>query len=175
MPGLSCRIFSCGIQILSCCIWDLVPWSGIKPGPPALGAWNLSHWTAKEAPKAEFNPEETSDEWETSSYHCWPCWAFASCTDGGCSPAAARGLPPCGGFSMLLSASLWSIRLLAYGLQELQHAGSGAAVYGPSCSVARGIFLDQGSDLCPLPWQMGSYPLYHQGSPVCLLKKMSNL
>ena len=26
-----CRIFSCGIQILSCCIWDLVPWSNLGP------------------------------------------------------------------------------------------------------------------------------------------------
>ena len=30
---------------LSCGLWDLVPWSGIKPGPPALGVQNLSHWT----------------------------------------------------------------------------------------------------------------------------------
>ena len=25
-------------------MWDLVPWPGTEPGPPALGAWNLSHW-----------------------------------------------------------------------------------------------------------------------------------
>ena len=29
-------------------MWDLVPWSEIKPGPPALGAWSLSHWTTRE-------------------------------------------------------------------------------------------------------------------------------
>ena len=28
---------SCGMQTYSCSIWDLVPWLGIKPGPPALG------------------------------------------------------------------------------------------------------------------------------------------
>ena len=34
----ACRIFSCGLQ-------DLVPQPGIKPVPPALGVWNLTHWT----------------------------------------------------------------------------------------------------------------------------------
>ena len=29
---------------------DLVPQSGIKPRPPALGAWSLSHWTTREVP-----------------------------------------------------------------------------------------------------------------------------
>ena len=28
----------------------LVPWPGIKPMPPALGAWNFSHWTIREVP-----------------------------------------------------------------------------------------------------------------------------
>ena len=36
--------------------------------------------------------------------------------------------------------------------------------YGLRYSVACGIFLDQGSNLCPLPWQVNSHPLYHQGS-----------
>ena len=25
-------------------------WPGIEPGPPALGAWSLSHWTSREVP-----------------------------------------------------------------------------------------------------------------------------
>ena len=33
-----------------------------------------------------------------------------------------------------------------------------------SCPKACGIFLDQGSNPCPLHWQVDSYPLYHQGS-----------
>ena len=44
------RIFSCGLQTLSCGMWDLVPWPEIKPGPPALGAQNLNHWTTVEVP-----------------------------------------------------------------------------------------------------------------------------
>ena len=47
---VACRIFSCGMWTLSCGMWDLVPWPGIKPGPPALGAWSLSHWTTREVP-----------------------------------------------------------------------------------------------------------------------------
>ena len=31
-------------------MWDLVPWPGVKPRPPALGTWSLSHWTTREAP-----------------------------------------------------------------------------------------------------------------------------
>ena len=30
---------------------------------------------------------------------------------------------------------------------------------------ARGVFLHLRSNLCPLHWQVDSYPLYHQGSP----------
>ena len=33
---------------LSCGIWDLVPWPGIEPEPPALGVWHLNHWTTRE-------------------------------------------------------------------------------------------------------------------------------
>ena len=39
---------------LSFIIWDPVPWPGIepgiKPGPPALGAQSLNHWTTREVP-----------------------------------------------------------------------------------------------------------------------------
>ena len=41
-------------QLLVVAMWDLVPWSGIEPGPPALGVWSLSHWTTKEVPPRAF-------------------------------------------------------------------------------------------------------------------------
>ena len=57
-PGLSCGTWDlhCGMrdllvvacELFSCSMWDLVPWPGIEPGPPALGAWSLSHWTTRE-------------------------------------------------------------------------------------------------------------------------------
>ena len=31
-------------------MWDLVPRPGIEPGPPALAAQSLNHWTAREVP-----------------------------------------------------------------------------------------------------------------------------
>ena len=39
-PGLRC-----GMQTLSCGMWDLVPRPGIEPQSPALGAQGLSFWT----------------------------------------------------------------------------------------------------------------------------------
>ena len=64
VPGLSCgtwglqsslqvwSFFSvAAFRIFSCAMWDLVPWPGIKAGPPALGAWSLSHWTTREVPE----------------------------------------------------------------------------------------------------------------------------
>ena len=39
-------ILSCSIQTLSCNQQTLVPWPGIQPRPPALGAWNIFDiWT----------------------------------------------------------------------------------------------------------------------------------
>ena len=46
-----------------------------------------------------------------------------------------------------------------------RRAGSVIVVHGPSCSVACGIFPDQGSNPCPLRWQADSQPLRHLGSP----------
>ena len=43
-------IFSCGMQTLSYGTYDLIPWSGMEPGSPTLGAWSLSHWTPREVP-----------------------------------------------------------------------------------------------------------------------------
>ena len=35
---------------LSHCMWDLVPWPGIEPWSPALGAQSLSHCTTRDVP-----------------------------------------------------------------------------------------------------------------------------
>ena len=59
-------LFSCSMQTLSCSIQDLVPWPGIEPGPPALGAWSLNHWTAREVPLASLIGREKEGEEEMS-------------------------------------------------------------------------------------------------------------
>ena len=38
------------ILLVVACMWDLVPRPGIEPGPPALGAQSLTHWTTREVP-----------------------------------------------------------------------------------------------------------------------------
>ena len=45
------KTFSFGTWPLSCGMWDQVPWRGIQPGPPALGARRASHWTTREVPQ----------------------------------------------------------------------------------------------------------------------------
>ena len=35
-------------------MWELVTWPGIKPRPPALWVWSLSHWTSREVPLEMF-------------------------------------------------------------------------------------------------------------------------
>ena len=47
-------LFNFGMWTLNCSLWDLVPWPGIEPRPPALGAQSLSHWTTREVPKSNF-------------------------------------------------------------------------------------------------------------------------
>ena len=41
-------IFRYNMRSLSWGLWDLVPWLGVEPGPPALGAQSLNHWTTRE-------------------------------------------------------------------------------------------------------------------------------
>ena len=60
--------------------------------------------------------------------------------------------------------------LSSCGLQALEH-GLVVVAHWLSCSAACGIFQDQGLNLCPLNWQVDSYPLYHQGSPIEYLLK----
>ena len=47
--------------------------------------------------------------------------------------------------------------------------------HGLSCSVACGIFPDQGSNPCPLHWQEESQPPCHQGSPELYVSIQTNL
>ena len=44
------RVFVVACKIFNCGIWDLVPWPGIKPRPPALETWSLSRWITREVP-----------------------------------------------------------------------------------------------------------------------------
>ena len=52
----------------------------------------------------------------------------------------------------------WEIPWTVHGVTRVRHD---LATKQQKC----GIYLDQGSKLCPLHWQAESYPLYHQGNP----------
>ena len=68
---------------------------------------------------------------------CGEQWLLSSC-----GPQASY----CSGFSC---CGAWASVLVAKGL---------------SCPVVCGIFWDQGLNSCPLPWQVDSKPLNHQGN-----------
>ena len=86
------------------------------------------------------------------------CWVFVS----------VLGLPAVvasGGYSSSRCAGLSLSRPLLLWSTGSRRAGSVVVAHGPSCSVACGIFPDQGTNPCPLHWQADSQPLRHQGSP----------
>ena len=86
---------------------------------------------------------------------CFCARAFSSCGKWGPLFIAVRG-------PLTIAASLL---LRSTGSRR---AGSVIVAHGPRCSAACGIFPDQGSNLCPLHWQVDSQPLRHQGSPASL-------
>ena len=77
----------------------------------------------------------------------------------------SRTFSGCGEWGLLLVAACGLLIVVA----SLVAARSSVIVLqGLSCSKACGIFLGQGSDPCPLHWQVDSYPLCHQGSHTLL-------
>ena len=70
-----------------------------------------------------------------------------------------RGAAPLSGAWLLVAVASLAERRLQ-GAQA-----SVVAVHGLSGSVACGISPNQESNLCPLHWQVDSYPLYHQEVP----------
>ena len=105
-----------------------------------------------------------------SFYVCmyvWLCWVFVSVR--GLSLVVASGghsSSRCGGHSSSRCAGLSLSRPLLLRSTGSRRAGSVVVAHGPSCSLARGIFPDQGSNPRPPHWQADSQPLHrHQGSP----------
>ena len=108
-----------------------------------------------------------------TKWFIWLIWvfvaAFSSCGERGLLCSWGAQASHCGGFScgalaVGVQASVVAERgLSSRGSQALEHRLN-------SCSARAslflcGIFLDQGSNLCPLLWQVDALPLAHQGSP----------
>ena len=98
------------------------------------------------------------------NYYLFIFGCVGSVSVRGLSPVEASGghsSSRCAGVSLSWPLLLWST--------GSRRAGSVVVAHGPSCSTACGIFLDQGSNPCPLHWQADSQPLRHQGSPEWLV------
>ena len=129
-------------------MWDL-PRPGLEPVCPAL-AGRFSTTAPPGKPQFLF-----------IYLFIWLCWVFVSVRELSLVVAS-------GGHCSSLCVGLSLSQPLLLRSTGSRRAGSVVVAHGPSCSVACGIFPDQGSNPCPLHWQAGSQPLRHQGSPVCL-------
>ena len=92
--------------------------------------------------------------WRAGATLCCDVWAFH------CGGLA------CGGAWDL---GWWASAIVAHRLSNcdswaLELGLSGCGAHRFSCSEARRVFPGQGSNPCPLHWQVDSCPLYHQGS-----------
>ena len=87
---------------------------------------------------------------------------------------ASRGCPLIVGHRLLSVVASLAVECRLYvpggsscSSRALGHTGSVVVAQGISCSTARGIFPDQGSNSHPLLRQADSLPLTHQRSPHC--------
>ena len=89
-------------------------------------------------------------------------WSWQAKSTFGCSMQASS-------LWCLLLLRAWALARLGFGScgsRALEHR-SMVVTHRLSCSVACGIFLNQGSNPYLLHWQADSLPLSHQGSPLC--------
>ena len=87
----------------------------------------------------------------------WLCWVFVAALR--LSLVAASGgysSLRCAGFSLRWLLLLWSTGSRHEGFSSCGARASVVVAHGLSCSVACGIFPDQGLNLCPLHWQVDS-------------------
>ena len=89
---------------------------------------------------------------------------FSSCGKVGLLSGCRERASPCGGFSCYWARALGRSGFHSCSSQAWS-TGSVVVAHRLSCSVACGIFWDQGSNPCLLHWEVDLLPLSHQGSP----------
>ena len=133
-------------------MWDL-PEPGLEPVSPALAGRFLT--TVPPGKSSLFVLKKKKKKVVTALFiylflkfiylfiYFWLCWVFVS-VRGLSLVAASRGHSSsrCAGLSLSRPPLLRST--------GSRHAGSVVVAHGPSCSMACGIFPDQGSNPCPL-------------------------
>ena len=98
--------------------------------------------------------------------------AVLSCFDWAFSSRGERRLLFITLASFLVGPGLSSAWASVFAARGFWSAGSIVVAPRFSCSEACGVLPDQGSNLGPLRWRVGSYPLCHQGGPhTSLLRK----
>ena len=84
---------------------------------------------------------------------------------------AVLGLHCCSSFSLVAVSTEYVLFVAKHGGASVvvapgfESSGSVFVVHGLRYSTICGVFLDQGSNLCLLHWQVDSLPLSSQGSP----------
>ena len=92
-----------------------------------------------------------------SFFFFWLHWVFVAVC--GLSLVVASGgyfSSQCAGFSLWWLLLLWSPGSRRVGFSSCSTQGLVVVAHGLCCSVACGIFPDQGSNPCPLHWQVDS-------------------
>ena len=87
--------------------------------------------------------------------------AFSSCSKRGYSLVAVHGL------AVLVSSLVCRAQALAAQALVAAACGLCSCDGGLHRPTARATFPEQGSNSCPLHWQVDSWPLDYQRSPVC--------
>ena len=165
-----CLIFSFLI-VLSCSVMSWLfatPWTVARQAPLSMGILQtrLLEWVAMSSSRGSSQPRDQIHVsriagrreciWATreARFKILLTYYLFLAAPGLCCRAWASH---CGGFSCCRE----------------QAPGSQASVvvsHGLSCPAVCRTFPDQGSNLCPLHWQVNSFPRHHQGSPGVFLK-----
>ena len=100
------------------------------------------------------------------------CACFLQLWQAGATLRCGAWASHCSGFSCCGAWALgtWASVVVA---RRLQSTVSVVVAHWLSCSTACGIFLDQGSNPCPLHWQVDS--LHHKGSPIFYAFILTNI
>ena len=86
--------------------------------------------------------------------HCC-AWAIPSCGEWGLLSSCGTQASHCGGFSCCEAQALGA-RARHMGFSSCGAVGLAVVGHGLSCPTACGIFPEQGSNPCPLHWQVDS-------------------
>ena len=164
MQDPCCRLSMCGTQAsLPHGMWDLSSPIRDQVTVPYIGRWILNHWTTREVQISFLPPHFFFKKLlilflAVLSLHCFEGF-FPVAMSGSSSLAAVRGL-------LIAVASLVAEhRPQGPRASVVAAHGSVVVTHGLSYSAARGIFRDEGSNLCLLHWRADSLPLSQQGSP----------